>query len=201
MSGRHRVEVSVVSAAPPDVVWTVLADASTWSVWGQWDETTLDREGVPAPDGVGALRRFRRGRRTTVEEVVAFEPPVSRSGTEPVSRSGTEPVSRSGTEPVSRSGTESVSRSGTESVSRSGTEPVSRSGTEPARFAYELRSGLPLRDYHAEVTLEPVGGGTRIRWVSTFDGAYPVVGTLMQAVLGRFIPATARRLAAAAEAG
>ena len=37
--------------------------ASTWSrAWGQWNETTLDREGVPAPDGVGAIRRFRRGR-------------------------------------------------------------------------------------------------------------------------------------------
>ncbi len=167
MNGRYRVEASAVSAAPPDAVWTRLADV-TWSTWGQWDETTLDRDGVPAPDGVGALRRFRRGRRTTVEEVVAFEPPVPRSGTEPVLRSGT--------------------------------EPVLRSGTEPALFAYELRSGLPLRDYHAEVTLEPVGGGTRIRWVSTFDGRYPGVGALMQVVLGRFIPATARRLAAAAEA-
>lgn len=154
------MEASVVSAAPPDAVWKRLAGASTWSVWGQSDETTLDREGVPAPDGVGALRRFRRGRRTTVEEVVAFEPPAARSGT----------------------------------------EPASRSGTEPARFAYELRSGLPLRYYHSEVTLEPVGGGTRIRWVSTFDGAYPGVGVLMQAVLGRFIRGTARRLAAAAEA-
>ncbi len=193
MTGRYRVEASVVATASPETVWRLLADASTWSTWGGWDETVLDREGVPAPDGVGALRRFRRGRRTTVEEVVAFEPPPSRSGTEPVSRSGTEPVSRSGTEPVSRSGTEPVSRSGT--------EPVSRSGTEPALFAYELRSGLPLRGYHADVTLEPVGGGTRIRWVSTFDGSFPGAGVLMKAALGRFIPATARRLAAAAEAG
>ena len=151
MSGRCRVQTSVVSAAPPEAVWAVLADASSWSTWGQWEETTLDREGVPAPDGVGAIRRFRQGRRTTVEEVVAFEPPASRSG------------------------------------------------TEPGFFAYELRSGLPLRDYHSEVTLEPVGGGTRIHWVSTFDGAYPGVGKFFEIVLGRFIPGTARRLAAAAE--
>jgi hypothetical protein len=145
MSGRYRVEASVVSAAPVDAVWTRLADASSWSTWGQWDETTLDREGVPAPDGVGALRRFRQGRRTTVEEVVAFEPGV--------------------------------------------------------KLSYELRSGLPLRDYHADVTLEPVGGGTRIRWVSTFDAAYPAVGKVVQLGLARFVPVTARRLAAAAETG
>jgi hypothetical protein len=150
-SGRHRVETTAVSAAPVDAVWRRLADASTWSTWGDWVETTLDREGVPAPDGVGAIRRFRGGRggrRTTVEEVVAFEPPADGR----------------------------------------------------ARFAYELRSGLPLRDYHSEVTLEPVGGGTRIRWVSTFDGAYPGVGGLVRRALARFIPETARRLAAAAEA-
>jgi hypothetical protein len=50
------------------------------------------------------------------------------------------------------------------------------------------------------VTLETVGGGTRIRWVSTFDGEYPVVGAVVQLALRRFIPDTARRLAAAAAA-
>jgi hypothetical protein len=150
-SGRHRVETSAVSAAPIEAVWARLADISTWSTWGQWVETTLDREGVPAPDGVGAIRRLRGGRggrRTTVEDVVAFEPPADGH----------------------------------------------------ARFAYELRSGLPVRDYHSEVTLESVGGGTRIRWVSTFDGAYPGVGGIVRLALARFVPDTARRLAAAAEA-
>ena len=144
---RYRVDTTTVSTAPIDAVWKRLADASTWSEWGQWNETSLDREGVPAPDGVGALRRF-RGQRTTVEEVVAFEPPSDGR----------------------------------------------------ARLAYELRAGLPLRDYHSEVTLESIGGGTRIRWVSTFDGAYPLVGAVVQTVLRRFIPRTARRLAASAEA-
>ena len=146
MSGspRYRVETSVVAAAPIDVVWARLADASSWSTWGPWNETVLDREGEPAPDGVGAVRRFRRGRLTTLEEVVAFEP--------------------------------------------------------PSRLAYEVRSGIPVRDYHSEVTLEPVGGGTRLRWVSTFDGTSPVAGTIVKLVLGRFLPDGARRLAAAAEA-
>jgi hypothetical protein len=140
---RYRVATTTVAAAPIDAVWARLADITTWSTWGQWNETTRDREGVPAPDGVGALRRFRRGRRTHTEEVVAFEP--------------------------------------------------------PRRLAYEVREGLPVRDYHAEVTLEPVGGGTRIRWETTFDGANPVGGAAVHLVLKRFFPEAARRLAGAAE--
>jgi hypothetical protein len=146
--GRHRVVATATSTAPIHAVWRRLADASTWSTWGQWDGTSLDREGVPPPDGVGAIRRFVSQRQTTVEEVVAFEPPAEGH----------------------------------------------------ARLAYELLSGLPLRDYHSEVTLETVGGGTRIHWVSTFDGAYPVVGSIVRRALQRFIPETARRLAAAAAA-
>jgi hypothetical protein len=87
---RYRVETTTVSTAPVDAVWERLADASSWSTWGQWDETTLDREGVPAPDGVAAIRRF-RGRQTTVEEVV----PSSRRSTDARgSRTSSGPVSR-----------------------------------------------------------------------------------------------------------
>ena len=57
-----------------------------------------------------------------------------------------------------------------------------------------------MRDYHSEVTLETVGGGTRLRWVSTFNGTNPVAGTIVKLVLARFLPEGARRLAAAAEA-
>ena len=57
-----------------------------------------------------------------------------------------------------------------------------------------------MRDYHAEVTLEPVGGGTRIRWEASFDGANPVGGWAVHQVLKRFFPPTARALARAAEA-
>ena len=141
---RYHVATTTVAAAPIEVVWARVADITTWSSWGQWDETTREREGVPAPDGVGALRRYRRGRRVHTEEVVAFDPPT--------------------------------------------------------RLAYEVREGLPVRDYHAEITLEPVGGGTRIRWEASFDGANAVGGWVMHQVLQRFFPATARRLARAAEA-
>jgi hypothetical protein len=69
---RYHVATTAVAAAPTHVVWARLADITTWSQWGQWDETTRVREGEPPPDGVGALRRFRRGRKSHVEEVVAF---------------------------------------------------------------------------------------------------------------------------------
>jgi len=71
---RHHVAAETVAAAPVDAVWARVADITTWSTWGQWDETTRERDGLPAPDGVGALRRFRRGRKSHVEEVVVFEP-------------------------------------------------------------------------------------------------------------------------------
>jgi uncharacterized protein YndB with AHSA1/START domain len=141
---RYRIATSTVAAAPIETVWARVADITTWSAWGHWDETIRTRDGAPEPDGVGALRQFRRGRRTHVEEVVAFEP--------------------------------------------------------PQRLAYEVREGLPVRDYHAEVTLQPVGGGTRIHWEATFDGSNPIGGAAVHLVLKRFFPEAARRLAGAAEA-
>lgn len=36
---------------------------------------TIDRPGTPIPDGVGLVRTMVTGRTTSVEEVVAFEPP------------------------------------------------------------------------------------------------------------------------------
>jgi uncharacterized protein YndB with AHSA1/START domain len=140
----HHIDASAVAAAPPEVVWARVADITTWSTWGAWDETTRVREGDPAPDGVGALRQFRRGRRIHVEEVVAFEP--------------------------------------------------------PSRLAYEVRSGLPVRGYHAELTLTPLDDGTRISWIADFEGTNPLVGWIVDRVLRKFFPDAAQRLARAAEA-
>src|SRR2546423_11912721 len=44
------------------------------------------------------------------------------------------------------------------------------------RLSYALVSGLPLRDYRADVELEPVDGGTAIRWNSTFRTGRPGTG-------------------------
>ncbi|MDB5065667.1 MAG: Polyketide cyclase/dehydrase [Chloroflexi bacterium] len=72
---RLRVNVAVRSAAPVERVWAVLADARRWREWTAFSTTELEREGSPDPDGVGALRRFRRGPVTSREEVTGFEPP------------------------------------------------------------------------------------------------------------------------------
>jgi hypothetical protein len=69
----------------------------------------------------------------------------------------------------------------------------------PRHFGYELLSGLPIRDYRADVTLTNDDGGTAIRWESSFRGKFPVPGALVKPALRGFIQETAESLARAAE--
>lgn len=39
----------------------------------------------------------------------------------------------------------------------------------PKHYAYSMLSGLPLRDYRADVTLTTNGDGTAVEWRSTFN--------------------------------
>ncbi len=68
------------------------------------------------------------------------------------------------------------------------------------RFSYVLVSGLPIRDYRADVDLTPTDdGGTSIRWHSTFSGGrMPGSGPLFQRMLGKFVARVAQGLAARA---
>lgn len=136
------VHTTTESSAAPAEIFAVLADARRWSAWSAVDHSDLQQPAPDGdPDGVGAVRRFVTGRVTSVERVVAFEP--------------------------------------------------------PRRLAYELVSGLPLRDYHAEVTLEPAVAGTRITWHSTFQPKVPGTGWLYRRILQKFIAQLARDLASA----
>ncbi len=78
---RQTIDVRRRSAAGRDAVWRVLADGATWSEWGPWTESSLEREGEPPPDGVGAVRRLLAERRflgrpvVNREEVTVFDPP------------------------------------------------------------------------------------------------------------------------------
>ncbi|GAA3441190.1 SRPBCC family protein [Planomonospora venezuelensis] len=70
----QRIDVAHVSPAPPDRLWALLTDVSTWPEWGPFDTAELESPGSPERDGVGAVRLFRRGSRVTRERVVAFDP-------------------------------------------------------------------------------------------------------------------------------
>jgi hypothetical protein len=75
MARRYEFEASARSRAPAAVIWPLVAEATRWKEWSWMTSTTLEREGDPAPDGVGALRRFAVGPGGSQEEVVAWEPP------------------------------------------------------------------------------------------------------------------------------
>jgi hypothetical protein len=145
MAGRVVVEARASSNAPRDIVWAVLADGRSWADWGEWSWTRYDEEGDPAPDGVGAVRRFRRAPVTSVERVELFEP--------------------------------------------------------PSRFGYELLSGLPLRDYHAVVTLtdSSAGSGTDLHWRSEFTPKVPGSGWFWKAFLGKVLADVGRGICTEAE--
>jgi polyketide cyclase/dehydrase/lipid transport protein len=70
----------------------------------------------------------------------------------------------------------------------------------PRRYAYEFVSGLPIRDYRAEVTLSAAAaGGTAIRWQSSFRAKLPGTGSLVRRTLTQFVAETAEGLAREAE--
>ncbi len=70
----------------------------------------------------------------------------------------------------------------------------------PTHFAYILHKGIPVKDYRADVVINPVGTGCNITWRSTFHRKYPLTGTPTRLFLKYFLRDTARRLARAAEA-
>jgi hypothetical protein len=74
-SGRWSFTSSATTGADVDTVWPLVGEARLWREWSWMTRTFLLRPGVPAPDGVGAVRRFAVGPFGSREEVVAWEPP------------------------------------------------------------------------------------------------------------------------------
>lgn len=70
---------------------------------------------------------------------------------------------------------------------------------EGRRLSYVLCSGMPFRDYRADVRLEPkTSGGTAISWRAHFEVQYPGSRWFWKPVMRRVLASTARRLAQAA---
>jgi uncharacterized protein YndB with AHSA1/START domain len=61
-------------AAPVDIVWEVLTDHRAYAKWGAVKTATLETEGAPDVNGVGAVRRLADGPLVVREEVLEFEP-------------------------------------------------------------------------------------------------------------------------------
>lgn len=71
--------------------------------------------------------------------------------------------------------------------------------TANERFVYRSLSGVPVRDYVGEVTLQrTVDGGTTIRWHSSFFPKVPGTGWLVQRALTKFLQDCIEGLATAA---
>jgi Polyketide cyclase / dehydrase and lipid transport len=60
------------------------------------------------------------------------------------------------------------------------------------RFSYVLRSGMPVREYRADVTLTASGSGTDIVWRGKFIPSVPGTGPLLRAFLRMTVGRLAR---------
>jgi hypothetical protein len=64
------------------------------------------------------------------------------------------------------------------------------------RFGYVSLSGLPVRDYRAQIDLEPDGDGTTIRWQASFAPKVVGTGWILERGLRRFLCECAAGVAA-----
>lgn len=62
--------------APAQEVFDAITDHRGYQDMTPMRRTTLDKEGVPAPNGLGAVRRLALVGPPIVEEVVGYEPPT-----------------------------------------------------------------------------------------------------------------------------
>jgi uncharacterized protein YndB with AHSA1/START domain len=71
---RRRIGVTQRAAAAPAAVFALLVDGETWPSWSPIEAFELERTGDPPPEGVGAIRVFRRGRTIGRDEIVEVVP-------------------------------------------------------------------------------------------------------------------------------
>jgi Polyketide cyclase / dehydrase and lipid transport len=71
---RRRIDVTASSRAAPSAVFGLLADGASWPRWSPIESFELERPGEPPPEGVGAIRVFRRGRTVGRDQIVEVVP-------------------------------------------------------------------------------------------------------------------------------
>jgi len=72
--GQQMIEHELTAKAPPETVFGLLADGSTWPNWAPIGSFELVHKGAGEPEGVGATRIFRTGRIESRERVVKATP-------------------------------------------------------------------------------------------------------------------------------
>ncbi|MBV9162945.1 MAG: SRPBCC family protein [Pseudonocardiales bacterium] len=140
MVHKQRIDIQVHTCAKATAVYALLRDGTSWPRWTSLDSFQLERAGEREPEGVGAIRIFRKGTVTGRDQITEVIP--------------------------------------------------------ERRFSYRHLSGLPVRDYRADVDLEPTPEGTRIRWHISFAPKVPGTGWLCRWGIERFVKQCARGLAA-----
>jgi len=71
----QHVEVKQEISAPVQAVWDRYTNHRSWTDWAGMGVVTLDREGVPSPNGVGCVRKISSGGMRVYEEVLSFDIP------------------------------------------------------------------------------------------------------------------------------
>jgi hypothetical protein len=71
---RRTIDITVESGAEPHTLYLLLTDGATWPTWSPIESVELERPGDPPPEGVGTIRRQRRGRTTGRDEIVELVP-------------------------------------------------------------------------------------------------------------------------------
>lgn len=69
------LDFSRTVAAPPEIVFEVVADHRGMAEFTRFRKVELEREGDPAPNGLGAIRVLHLAGPPVREEVIAFEAP------------------------------------------------------------------------------------------------------------------------------
>lgn len=70
----QKATATATSAAPPDALYALLKDPTTWPAWSGMQTAELHRPGPDEPYGVGSVRALTRGRVHGLDEVVELVP-------------------------------------------------------------------------------------------------------------------------------